>query len=578
MAKKSNIKTQGSRVLTKAANSINLSEKIKPEPNLIGYPLAWLVLISFIAYAPSLKFGLTELDDSIFIRDFHVYNEQFKNLFLSFNRGLFDALKDPYYRPVFMDSMIINYWLSGHGQNIFLYHLVNIALHSIAVVLLFKLFLKLEIKTLKAFILAAFFAIHPVLTQAVAWIPGRNDTLLAIFVLAFMNHSMRFTSDGTRKNLGWSVLFLLLALFTKETAVFAPAAIMVLYMFFAGYKIANKKLLLQYALWAACLVIWFVARKMATTQNVTYENGFLSELLHRLPLLIQYFGKIILPFDLSVFPTQQETVYYYGIIAIIITIAAIYFSPAKDKMKITGGVIFFVLFLIPALIVPAGLNDQTFEHRLYLPIIGVLLLVPETILFNGKYTEGQVLIYSIVIICITAGKTFSHEQNFSDPNEFWSQAVETSPSSAFANLHLSEYEDNLDKKCALIRKAFQLNPKEKYANFFYAEMLINTNKRDSILISEPYLLTEKGISGFYKCNFYLARVSVERGDNNGAIAYLQEFLKTEPETSKEGSEANNNLLVLYLTTNQINKIVYQARHMKELGLPVPENILQQYHI
>lgn len=557
---------------------MNLSEKMKPEPNLVGYPVLWLSLISFIVYAPSLKFGVTELDDTIFIRDFHNYNEQLVNLFQSFSRGLFDALKDPYYRPLFMDSMILNYWLSGHGQHIFSYHFVNILLHILSVVLLYKLLLKLEIKSLKAFILAAFFAIHPVLSQAVAWIPGRNDTILAIFVFAFLNYTLLYSSGGRRNNLIWSVLFLLLALFTKETSVFAPAVALVLLVLFLGNKITDKKLVLQYLLWAVCLAIWFFARKMATTQNAAYATGFLSEFLHRIPLLIQYFGKVILPFNLSVFPTQKDTVYYYGVIAILLTVPAIYFSPVRKMQKVIGSLLIFILFLVPALIVPATLNDQTFEHRLYLPIIGILLLVPETILFNGKYTEGQILIYSIVVIVFTAGKTFSHEQNFSDPYAFWMQAVETSPSSAFANLHLSEYEDNLEKKCYLIRKALQLNPREKYVNFFYAEMLINTNKRDSILVSEPYLVTEKGISGFYKCNFYLARIAVERGDMNAAVDYLHEFLKTEPETSKEGSEANNNLLVIFVNTNQTNRVIYQARHMKELGLAVPENIIQQYHL
>jgi protein O-mannosyl-transferase len=459
-----------------------------------------------------------------------------------------------------------------------LYHLINICLHMVSVILLYRLLTHLGLKTLKAFILAAFFAIHPVLTQAVAWIPGRNDTLLGIFVLAFFNNSILFVESGEKKRLFWSALFLLLALFTKETGAFAPLALLVILAMFLEVSMKEKRMMAQYGVWVGAVAVWFVARRFATTQNPEYMHGFATEFLHRLPLLVQYYGKIILPFNLSVFPTQEDTTYYLGILAILFTVVVFYFSPQREMKRVWGGLLLFVIFLIPALIVPSSLNNQTFEHRLYLPILGVLLMIPETVLLNGKYTEGQVLIYSIVVIAITAGKTLTHQQDFSDPHEFWTQAVETSPNSAFANMHLSEYEDNLDKKCGLIRKAFRLDPKEKYVNFFYAEMLINSNNRDSLLMSEPYLRTEQGISNFYKCNFYLARIAVERGDTNGAIQYLQEFLKTEPENSKEGSEANNNLLVLYVTSNQTSKIVYQARHMKELGLPVPDNILQQYHL
>ena len=71
--------------------------------------------------------------------------------------------------------------------------------------------------------LSAFFS-HLILqcircSQAVAWIPGRNDTLLAIFVFLF------HWCDGIRtveKSVAHSAMSALLAaLFTKETAVFA---------------------------------------------------------------------------------------------------------------------------------------------------------------------------------------------------------------------------------------------------------------------------------------------------------------------------------------------------------------------
>ena len=557
---------------------INLSEKMTPEPNLIGYPILWLVLLAVLIYAPTFKYGLTELDDTIFIRDFHDYNEHFSNLFSSFHRGLFDALKDPYYRPVFMDSMILNYWLGNHGQNIFSYHFFNAWFHAAAVVFFYKLLIRLEFKTVMAFTLAAFFAVAPVLTQAVAWIPGRNDTILALFVLLFINYSIDFVRTNQKKFLIYAALNLLLALFTKETAVFAPIVLLVILSTFAGVRLVDRKTITTVLVCILCIVVWYLARNSATVQNGDLITGALPQLWHRLPLLLQYFGKIILPFNLSVFPMQDETTYIYGIVSVVILFILIYFSPAKNYKRILGGAIIFIVFLVPALIVPSSLNQQTFEHRLYLPMIGFLLILPETILFNGKYTEGQVLIYSIVVICLYGGKTLSHQTNFSDPYAFWTQAVETSSKSAFANMHLSEYEDNLDKKCALIRHAFQLNPREKYINFFYAEMLINTGKRDSILSAEPYLQTEKGISNFNKCNFYLARIAIERGDYNSGIEDLTEFLKNEPPQSKEAAEANNNLLLLFINTSQTNKIISQARHMKDLGIPVPAEVQKQYHI
>ena len=118
---------------------------IKPAGFSIPKPVMWLAIAAVVVYLPSIFFGFTELDDSIFVRDFQAYNEDLSNIIRAFGRGLFDATKDPYYRPLFSDAMILNYRISG-PEGIWGYHAVNILLHVTTVVLLFKLFRRLNIK------------------------------------------------------------------------------------------------------------------------------------------------------------------------------------------------------------------------------------------------------------------------------------------------------------------------------------------------------------------------------------------------------------------------------------------------
>ena len=577
MAKKNYTSTSSKAPLIQPVQEPSTTKLADSDSFVIPYPTLWLAALVFLLYVPSLKYGLTELDDSIFIRDFQAFNENLANLWGAFNRGLFDAVKDPYYRPLFSDSMILNYWLADHGQHIYLYHLVNLLLHLTSVILLFKLFGRLRITGPIAFVLSVFFAVHPVLTQAVAWIPGRNDTLLAVFVLSFLILSVDFVQTGKPLKILGSTLFLLAAFFTKETAVFAAPAAFVILILYLGRGVFEPRNLLQYGIWAGCFAIWFFARSHATVQ-VGLGGGTAQDIVRHLPLIWQYIGKIVLPVNLSVFPIMEDTVNYLGFGGVAAFAVVLLLSPKKDWKKLSAAILLFFLFLLPVLLVPASLNEQTFEHRLYLPMIGILLIFPETFFFNGKYTSGQVLVFSCIVSALLAITTFNHESNFTDPASFWKQASETSPHSAFAIMHMSEYEDNVDRRCALIRAAYKLNPNEKYINFYYAEMLINTNKKDSILRAEQYLLAEKRISNFHKCDFYLARIGVEKNDPAAAIDHLLDFLKTEPETTKEGAEADNNLLVLYLNTNQTNRLVLLAKHMKELGLPVPQEIMRKYQI
>ena len=96
----------------------------------IPYPGMLLAVAVMFLYASSINLGFTELDDSIFIKERQSYNEDLSNLVTSFKRGVFNETEDVYYRPILLNSFILNYQLSGTA--IKGYHVVNILLHLIA--------------------------------------------------------------------------------------------------------------------------------------------------------------------------------------------------------------------------------------------------------------------------------------------------------------------------------------------------------------------------------------------------------------------------------------------------------------
>ena len=79
----------------------------------IRNPLLWLLSAAFIVYFPTLFYGLTELDDFILILKSDRYNEHLYSLITAFHRGVFEIANGHYYRPVFADSIILNYQLCG---------------------------------------------------------------------------------------------------------------------------------------------------------------------------------------------------------------------------------------------------------------------------------------------------------------------------------------------------------------------------------------------------------------------------------------------------------------------------------
>ncbi len=535
---------------------------------LIKHPTIWLGLAVIVVYFPTLFFGYTELDDSIFIRENAQYNQDLSNIITSFQRGLFNETDDIYYRPLFSVSMILNYQLSG--IDIKSYHLINILLHLCCIIFVFHLLLALELKSRNAFILSLIFAIHPVLSQAVTWIPGRNDTLLALFLFPFMIGVINFSKSGQGKWLLLQSAFFLGALFTKETAVFVIPAVIVILILLLKKKWIEKRNLLMYGAWALAFAFYFIIRSQATLNSERLNlQELISTLVTRLPVLIQYLGKIILPVNLSVFPMQADTTIIYGMIALLLVAAGIYFSSTRNIRAIIAGIIFYVVFLIPVLIVPNSLNDQVFEHRLYIPIIGLLLVLSQTILLQNNWSEKKILLGFVPIVVVLATINFYHQQNFKSPVAFWSAAVKTSPSSAYAHMMLGMRMDKINKAKAdsLIVLSYSQDPDAKYINYYMGKV----QEQTSIEAAEKHYLRETEITGYADAYFELARMAFEKNDLHSAIIHLEQYLAKAP----NDVPANNNLLLLYINTAQKEKARAQLKKMQRLGMSVPMEIVEQ---
>ena len=528
-----------------------------------NYPLALLAIITLLVYLPSLAFGFTELDDAIFVFKDPEYNKHLGNLCTSFARGVFDPVNDSYYRPLLLDSFIINYLITGNSA--WGFHLLNIFFHVLAVILLYRLLLHIGLTQLFTFVAVLIFAVHPVLSQAVSWIPGRNDTLLAVFIFPFLHHTINYIEHQKWSALLWSSLFLLLAYFTKETAVFAAPAALVILVGVYRIKVFSPQMLILATTWVASFFIWYAARANAT---MVHGNLFIDNLaenfVYRIPLIVQYLGKIVFPVNLSVFPTQEDTVYYWGITALLLLALALLLTKKNDKRLMIAGGLVFVIFLIPALLIPKAINDQTFDQWLYLPMMGLILILSSiNSLKSISLKVGLPTVIAVVLLLL--GTNIKHQQSFDNPLAFWTQAAQSTPNSSATNMLLAQRITDQQKAFGLYRKAYRINPNEKFLNFFYAQML---QKQDSVLASEKYLLAEKEITGYPGADFLLSRVALAKHDTIGAQNRILSFLQQQP----DDTDGNAELLHLYIIQNKMNEAHQLIQQMKKMGLPVPDSL------
>ncbi|TLY27615.1 MAG: glycosyltransferase family 39 protein, partial [Ignavibacteria bacterium] len=195
----------------------------RPHPILprAVYPLI-IVIAVCVVYGQAVRFDFVSYDDYDLITQNTDYLGNFRNLAASFTTHVFSThrAESAYYRPLLLASFIIDYRLWGLSP--FGFHLVNILLHAAAAVVLYFLALRVTRESAVAGMTSLLFALHPVQTEPVAWISGRNDILLGLWILLMVFCFIRSgeSSVHRRRYSVLSALFFTIALFTKEAAAF----------------------------------------------------------------------------------------------------------------------------------------------------------------------------------------------------------------------------------------------------------------------------------------------------------------------------------------------------------------------
>ncbi|MBU0881207.1 MAG: tetratricopeptide repeat protein [Candidatus Omnitrophica bacterium] len=450
-------------------------------PVFLRGPLVYAIIAGtgFLVYFKSLFFGFTYLDDNVLVINNHRFLSQLSNVFEAFRHEVFHILHSSaaYYRPMLTVSFILDAQFGGVSP--FIYHFTNIIIHLAASCLVFKFLTKLGYRRQLAFFFSLIFSVHPILAQAVSWIPGRNDSLAALFVFASFIFFLDFLDT---KRIGYClahIFFLGLAMFTKESALLLMPVCALYYILIwkkerrkrEDVSHQGKSLLFICTGWLTVTGFWFFLRSVALSNNPLPMTGadMAKSVFLNLPALIQFIGKIIFPFNLSVLPLIQDTTFIYGILALALIVPALFFSKGARTGFIVFGASWFLLFLLPSFIRPNPTIVADFiEHRAYLPMVGFFILLLEidaikTIDFRLK----RYLAAAGVVIILFAAITFIHTDNFKNRLSFWLNAATKSPHSPLAhrNLGAMYYLDGLpDKAEPEYRKALELNPLEQMAH------------------------------------------------------------------------------------------------------------------
>jgi tetratricopeptide (TPR) repeat protein len=534
-----------------------------------------LIIISGAIYLNTLGHDFAWDDTSLIAEN----REYFEDVDLNqmFQKPYFEV---PYYRPFLMASFFLDYCI--WGLNPYGFHLSNVVLHVLNTLLVFFFIVQLGYSPRISFFTAALFATHPIQTETIAWISGRNDSLMVLFLLvAFIAvERARHLQVTSRKICWYSISFAALggAYLTKEmTVVFLPLLVLTDYFHNRSSRgsSARYETIAVYSVCAAITLGFLFFRSLIfrdfPTQLTLNPETISAAITTPLAVYTYYLKVLFFPVNLTLAPSFS----FSGAAqhsAVLIAVIGIIGAAVLLKNVFKEG-IFCILWIIIYILPVSGMvytGVTILEHRLYGASIGFCLMLTIAckklvcpILRNRflhRYGWQGIL---LLIIAGYACMTIERNKVWKDNVSVWSDSLEKTPNSLIAlnnlshalvkrgkydlaithlsraltiNPHAEKLHGNLGfafygkkdypKALEAFNKVLQLNPQsiETYNN-------IGMIAKDTKDYKKAFACFQKAIE--MKPTFALAYINraklyMEQGDKTRAVADYQTALELAP--------------------------------------------------
>jgi len=500
-----------------------------------------------------------------FIKDFNYAGKIFTTSLFDTS---YDSSKPNYYRPLQLASFMLDYrvW----KLNPFGYHLTNVLLHFFNAFLVFSLICLLFENFSIAVFSSVLFCVHPINTTAVTYISGRADLLVSLFILAMFfcaTLGAKF-NKGVKFNFSFAVLFFVLALLSRESAVIAPLGLLLLSFFIKSGKRYWICLFLTLSLlFFIYLYIRVAVLNISFSGYPVIQMPFYFRLINFLSVIFSYLFLLVVPVNLYLMHIAKPISHVFDIRLLgvfFLSYALIMFCYFKRRDKIViFSVIWFFIFILPVYFLMANFSAKITmaEHWVYLSSVGFYIIAGKAIIYLKSHFKNLIYPLIAVVFLIYIALTVVNNANFRDRVvlakrvlQFNSDNKEARKDLAYVYLYNKQYDLAIEQ----IEKALKLVYFDEELYLLQGVYYENTGK-SGLAVSSYEKILEKNPRSSRAIN-NLAGIFWDSGNLDKAEALFKQSIEINPLSY----EAYFNLAKLNYQKKVMDKAVFF--YEKALGL------------
>jgi tetratricopeptide (TPR) repeat protein len=355
------------------------------------------------------------------------------------------------------------------GLNPRAFHIVNVALHAVNAMLLFLVLRRLTGAFWPCSAVAAFFAVHPLHVESVAWIAERKDVLSGLFFLLTLWAYAVYAERPSRLRYLLVLLLFALGLMAKPMLVTLPCLLLLLdfwplrrfsfsppgalpgevevhhsslithHSSLIRRLIAEKLPLLALAA-GACLLTF---RAQVGFIQSTAAVQLADRLANAVVSYVEYLRATFWPADLAFFyPLNRKDLLWWRVAGSALLLAAITTLALVERRRrphLLVGWLWYLGMLVPVIGLVQVAGQARADRYTYLPLVGVFIVLAWS---AGEWTrrrQSSAVVGSCAVVLLAGCVLITWQQSgyWHDSVSLWERTLAVMPDNGGAHLGLA---------------------------------------------------------------------------------------------------------------------------------------------